>query len=156
MTMSSPEYAGESPRGTPKLAKIAAGVAAVAVLAFGASHIAKSSSSSPTNTSQSPPGGQAGAHGAPPGMMGSAVSGATLTKLKTVATARYPGTVEHAMKLPDGSYVVHVIRSGGQEVHVLVSKHFKITGTQHGGPGGGAPPAGQSAPGGGTSGSQSS
>ncbi len=73
--------------------------------------------------------------------MGTAVTGATLTKLKAVATAKYPGTVERAMKLADGSYVVHVIQSGSKgEVHVLVSKDFKITGTQKGGPpGGGAP-----------------
>ena len=70
--------------------------------------------------------------------MGTAVTGATLTKLKAVATAKYPGTVERAMKLADGSYVVHVIQSGSKgEVHVLVSKAFKITGTQKGGPPGG-------------------
>jgi hypothetical protein len=38
------------------------------------------------------------------------------------------------MKLDDGSYEVHVIRSGGEEVHVLVSKDFRITGTEQGGP----------------------
>ena len=50
------------------------------------------------------------------------------------------------MMLPDGSYEVHVISAGG-EVHVLVSKAFRVTGTEQGGPG--APPAGgsQSAPG---------
>jgi hypothetical protein len=53
------------------------------------------------------------------------------------------------MQLPDGSYVVHVIRSNRQEVHVRVSRGFKVTGTQ-GGPPSGAPPAGQSAPSGST------
>jgi hypothetical protein len=75
------------------------------------------------------------ATGAPPGGMGTAVTGETLAKLKAAATAKYPGTVEHAMKLPDGSYVVHVIQSSGKgEVHVLVSKAFKVTGVQKGGP----------------------
>jgi hypothetical protein len=76
------------------------------------------------------------------------VTGATLTKLKAVVAARYPGTVERALKLPDGSYEVHVIHAGG-EVHVRVSKDFKITGTEQGGPpagAGSAPPPGQSAP----------
>ena len=88
--------------------------------------------------------------------MGTAVTGATLTKLKAVATAKYPGTVERAMKLSDGSYEVHVIQTGGKgEVHVLVSKGLKVTGTQKGGPpGGGAPPSG-SAPPSGTSSSSS-
>ena len=55
-------------------------------------------------------------------------------------------TVERAMKLADGSYEVHVIRSGGAgEVHVLVTKDFKVTGTSQGPPAG-APPAGQAAP----------
>jgi hypothetical protein len=45
-----------------------------------------------------------------------------------------------------GSYRFHVIQSGGKEVHVLVSKAFKVTGVQQGGLPGGAPPAGQRAP----------
>ena len=56
------------------------------------------------------PAGPTGA-GAPP-QMGTAVTGATLTKLTAAATTRHPGTVERAMKLSDGSYVVHVIRCG--------------------------------------------
>jgi hypothetical protein len=42
------------------------------------------------------------------------------------------------MKLPDGSYVAHVIASGGER-HVLVSKAFKVTGSRQGGPGAGGP-----------------
>ena len=128
--------------------KALAAVAAVVVLAFGANAITNSSSSATGTAAQI---GRPGA-GAPPGM-GTAVTGATLTKLEAAATAKYPGTVERAMKLPDGSYEVHVIQSGGKgEVHVLVSKAFKVTGVQQGGPPGGAPPAGSNAPGG-TSGS---
>jgi hypothetical protein len=74
--------------------------------------------------------------------MGAPVTGSTLIKLKAVATAKVPGTVERAMKRADGSYVVHVIKSDGSgEVHVLVSNALKVTGTQTGGPGGGRPPA---------------
>ena len=80
--------------------------------------------------------------------LGTAVTGAALKRLTAVATAKYPGTVERAMKLPDGSYQVHVIRSDGQgEVHVLVSPAFKVTGVQPGGPPrGGTPPSGTTAP----------
>ena len=139
-----------------KIAKVVAAAAAIVALAFGANAIANGDSSSATANGAQTAAGRPG-HGGPPGGMGTAVTGATLTKLKAVATAKYPGTVERAMKLSDGSYVVHVIQSGSKgEVHVLVSKDFKITGTQKGGPpgGGGAPPSG-SAPPSGTSSSSS-
>ena len=139
-----------------KIAKVVAAAAAIVALAFGANAIANGDSSSATAHGAQTAAGRPG-HGGPPGGMGTAVTGATLTKLKAVATAKYPGTVERAMKLSDGSYVVHVIQSGSKgEVHVLVSKDFEITGTQKGGPpgGGGAPPSG-SAPPSGTSSSSS-
>jgi hypothetical protein len=139
-----------------KIAKVVAAAAAIVALAFGANAIANGDSSSATANGAQTAAGRPG-NGGPPGGMGTAVTGATLTKLKAVATAKYPGTVERAMKLSDGSYVVHVIQSGSKgEVHVLVSKDFKITGTQKGGPpgGGGAPPSG-SAPPSGTSSSSS-
>ena len=139
-----------------KIAKVVAAAAAIVALAFGANAIANGNSSSATaNGNPQTAAGRPG-NGGPPGGMGTAVTGATLAKLKVVATAKYPGTVERAMKLPDGSYEVHVIQSGGKgEVHVLVSKAFAITGTQKGGPpGGGAPPSG-SAPPSGTSSSSS-
>ncbi len=122
--------------------KAVAAVAAIAVLAFGANAVTNGNASSTTGTgTQMGPGGGSRT-GGPPGGMGTAVTGATLTKLKAAATAKYPGTVERAMKLANGSYVVHVIQSGGKgEVHVLVSKAFKVTGVQQGGPPGGAPPA---------------
>ena len=137
------------------IAKVVAAAAAIVALAFGANAIANGDSSSATAGSAPTPAGRPG-NGGPPGGMGTAVTGATLTKLKAVATAKYPGTVERAMKLPDGSYEVHVIQTGGKgEVHVLVSKDLKVTGTQKGGPpGGGAPPSG-SAPPSGTSSSSS-
>ena len=131
------------------LAKGVAMVAVVAALIFGANAITNngsSTSAATTNGTQGgPSNGAAGFRGGPG--MGTPVTGATLTRLTSLVTAKYPGTVEQAMKLSDGSYEVHVIQSGGEK-HVLVSKDFKITGVQTGGPpGGGAPPTG-TAPGG--------
>jgi len=132
----------DQPRPAPswsgRAAKGIAVVAAVAALAFGANAITSHSSSASSATSG--PGGAApaGQNGMPP-QMGTAVTGTTLAKLKAAALAKYPGTVERAMKLPDGSYEVHVIQSGDKEVHVLVSKAFKVTGVRQGGPPGAAP-----------------
>jgi hypothetical protein len=121
--------------------KNVAALAAVAVLGFGATAIADRGSS----TTQAAPSGQTApvnGQAAPRGMF-SPATGATLAKLKSVATARYPGTVERAVQLPDGSYEVHVFRANGEEIHVRVSKDFKVTGTEQGGP----PAGGQPAPG---------
>ena len=125
--------------------KAVAAIAAVAVLAFGANAITKGDASA-AGTTGSQSGQMRPAGGAPPDM-GTAVTGATLAKLKAAATAKYPGSVERAMKLSDGSYVVHVIQSNGDgEVHVLVSKAFAVTGVQRGGPQDGAPPSGTKPP----------
>jgi hypothetical protein len=70
-------------------------------------------------------------------------------KVEKAALARYPGTVERVMALPDGSYLAHVFTSSG-EVHVAVSKDFEVTGTvqgfrpprRQGAPRQGPPPAG--------------
>ena len=148
-----------APRGTGgKVAKTAAAAVAVVALAFGASQISKSDATSTGGGAAMQQGAQPpGANGAgapqggmaPPGM-GTEVTGSTLTKLEAAATAKYPGEVEHAQELSDGSYVVHVIQSSGDgEVHVLVSKAFEVTGVQQGGPpasASGAPPSSQSAP----------
>jgi hypothetical protein len=151
--MSSSDTSMPAPRQSPAL-KIVAAVAAVAVLAFGASAVARHGSS----PSAAQPGGQGAPQGfsrqGGPGMF-SPVTGATLAKLKSAVAARYPGTVERAVKLPDGSYEVHVIRSSGQEVHVLVSRDFKVTGTEQRDFGGGHAPGGQTAPGGTPGGTQS-
>ncbi|MGZ4277694.1 MAG: hypothetical protein ACXVFK_13240 [Solirubrobacteraceae bacterium] len=152
----------------PATKYFATGIAAV-VLTFGAYLIGRSNTSTTTagaaNASQRLPGGtgqapqagqlpqdgQAPQNGqAPPGF-GTPVTGATAAKLQSLVTAKYPGTVERVMKLSDGSYVVHVIGSGGER-HVTVSKDFKITGAEQGGPGG--PGGGRQAPQG-SSGSQS-
>ena len=176
--MSAPSAAehGERPASAPtggglraKVTKAVAAVAAVAVMVFGANAMTKGDSSSASSAANGGPaafpdqGGaapqQTGApgQGAMPPDMGTAVTGSTLTKLESVATAKYPGEVERAMQLSDGSYVVHVIQSSGDgEVHVLISKDFEITGTEQGGPPSGAPPAGQAAPSGTTGSTMSS
>jgi hypothetical protein len=118
------------------LAVIAAAVAAV----FGAMALGRSGSSSSTAAAGATPPGQQGA--APPQGFpgrGTDVTGAAAEKVKTAALARYPGTIEHIEQRPDGSYVAHVIRSDGTEIHVLVSKTFGVTDTETGPPGGQAP-----------------
>jgi hypothetical protein len=129
-----------------------AGVAAVAV-ALGAYAIGKSNSgntaTTTTNAAQTAPGGspaQSGRsgrpplNGQPPPGFGAPATGAAANKAKAAALAKYKGTAERVMKLPNGTYVVHVLTSGGED-HVTVSKDFKVTGVQQGGPGG-PPPAG--------------
>jgi hypothetical protein len=130
---------------TPKPMTFAvAGIAAVA-LAFGAYAVGNSSSGSAgSNAAAAAPfarGGQPPANGqAPPGF-GTPATGAAADKAKAAALAKYKGSAERVMKLSDGSYVVHVLTSGGGEYHVAVSKDFKVTGARQGGPGG-APPSG--------------
>ena len=136
-----------------------AGVAAVvlAVAAYcrrqleGLEHVSRPPVVAGAAAGQVAPNGQA-----PPGAPGSgtAVTGAAAAKAKASALARHPGTVEAVVRLGDGSYVVHVITSGG-ELHVAVSKAFRVTGVQQGrgGPPAGAsgtPPSGTAPPTGGT------
>jgi hypothetical protein len=68
------------------------------------------------------------------------VVGPAAAQVQAAALAKYPGTIQTILRRPDGSYVAHVIRTDNTEVHVLISKTFKVTGTQSGPPGG--PPAG--------------
>jgi hypothetical protein len=143
---------------TQSILKAAAGIAALAAIAFGASAIASGSKSSNASFAGAPPGAPAAAGQAPGGVAGQAppggrpgfgtpVTGDAADKAKAAALAKYPGTVEKVEAAPDGSgYVVHVIRSGG-EVHVLVSKQFEVTGTFAGPPRGGMPPQGAPRPG---------
>jgi len=121
---------------------------AAAILAIGAHSIGNSKPGSGVGTAAAaqagpqgagggqPPTGRAG--GAPPGM-GSDVTGATADKVAKAALAKYPGTIERVVKLPDGSYVAHVITGQG-EVHVALSASFQVTGTEQRPPGG--PPPG--------------
>ena len=97
---------------------------------------------------QLPPSGQVPGGGqAPPGF-GTPVSGTAATKAAKAAVAKYPGSVEAVMQLSDGSYVVHVITSSGED-HVAVSSAFQVTGVeQRGGFGGrGGPDDNGGAPG---------
>jgi hypothetical protein len=124
------------------LAYVAAGVAAV-VLAFGAYAIGSSNSgngaaaaSQSTGAAQPPQGGRMPQNVRPPRGFGAEVTGAAAAKVKAAVLARYKGTIERVVKLPDGSYEAHVITSGG-ELHVAVSQAFKVTGAEKGGrPGG--------------------
>jgi hypothetical protein len=101
-------------------------------------HVKVSKDFTVTGTQSGPP---AGANGAGPGGgFGTPVTGTAAAKAKAAATAKYPGTVERVMQLPDGSYVVHVATTSGGEVHVKVSKTFAVTGTETGPPAGGAAP----------------
>ncbi len=140
---------------SPKpIALAAAGIAAV-VLAFGAYTLGSSNSDEGTAgtasaavAGQAPPGaagnGQLPPNGqAPPGF-GTPATGAAAHKAEAAALARYEGNAEQVMKLDDGSYVVHVIASNGEH-HVTVSKDFKVTGADQGGPGAGGMPGSQRA-----------
>ena len=129
---------------SPQVSRALAAGTAAAVIAIGAYVVGRSSSDSTTTASPAfgaaPPAQQAGSQqqapqGAPPGL-GQDVTGATADKVGKAALAKYPGTIERIAALPDGSYVAHVITSNG-ELHVLVSKDFKVTGTEQGG---GPPP----------------
>jgi hypothetical protein len=125
---------------------LAIGAAAV-VLTFGAYLIGRSNTGSAsvgTNASAAAGAGAPRTGQAPPGF-GTAVSSDTAKKVAAAATAKYPGTVERVMQLQDGSYVAHVITTSGER-HVLVSKAFKVTGSQQGGPGGGGAPGAGVAP----------
>ena len=150
---------------SPATKYFAIGIAAV-VLAFGAYLVGRSNTTATTATDSAqtlpaagaqrgaplPQTGQGGQGGQlPPGaqngqgipVLGTPVTGATAAKLDALVTAKYPGQIERTMKLDDGSYVVHVITSTG-EIHVAVSRQFKITGSDAGGPGGGGQPAASS------------
>ena len=119
---------------SPQVSRALAAGSAAAVIAIGAYVVGRSSSDS-TTTASPAFGGAPPAQGAPPGL-GQDVTGATADKVEKAALAKYPGTIERIAALPDGSYVAHVITSNG-ELHVLVSKDFKVTGTEQGG---GPPP----------------
>ncbi|HYZ27915.1 MAG TPA: hypothetical protein VE570_02585 [Thermoleophilaceae bacterium] len=128
---------------------VAKGVAsAVAIAALAAGGLAVSSgsnngSASTAATTGTPVPAHGGAGQGGP-MMGTPVTGAAATKATAAALAKYPGTVERVLKTTGGSYVVHVFKNDGTEVHVLVSAAFAVTGTETGGPPGGAPNRGRS------------
>ena len=122
---------------SPKLTKfVAAGVAIVAV-AIGGFAIGNSSSSNgasgTTNAAQAAAPGQAPQSGQVPQDWrpgtGTIITGAAADKAKAVAVAKYPGgTVNRVLKLSDGSYAVHRIRTPAPHP-IFVSKDFKVTGT---------------------------
>src|SRR4051812_20388229 len=84
---------------TATAAVIAAGVIAWAVGSSTSNSAASSPTAARAQAGQLPQSGQA-----PPGF-GQDVTGSTADKVSKAALAKYPGTVERIMKLPDGSYV---------------------------------------------------
>jgi hypothetical protein len=133
------------------MTKIAAGAAAVVAIGIGAAAVGSASSGTQTQNARftGPPGAagnqnqQAG--NLPPGM-GTEATGSDAEKAKSAALAKYPGSVERVVKLPDGGYVVHVIKDDGSgEAHVLVDAKFRVSGQEAGRggpPGGGMMPPG--------------
>jgi hypothetical protein len=127
---------------TRRYGRAAAGAAVAVALGGLVAGCGSSGSTAATTTSSGPAAATAGTtQTAPPGL-GKTVTGTAAAKAKAAALAKYPGTVERVMQLGDGSFLVHVIRSSGGEVHVKVSKSFTVTGTEQGPPAGGAPPSG--------------
>jgi hypothetical protein len=132
-----------------RLIKITAGAAAVVAIALGGMAIGRTGSGD-SAAANGVPGMRGGAQGGPPGGgFGTPVTGTAADKVKAAALAKYSdGKIERIMQRPDGSYEAHVFTGTG-EIHVLVSKDFKVTGTEQGGgppQGGGAPPTGTTPP----------
>ncbi len=127
-----------------KLINTGAAAAAAAVLAIGAYLLGSSQSDSTANTVNAGnfPAQQGGRGFGPRAGMGTEVTGDAAAKVEQAVAAKYDGTIERVQQLADGSYVAHVMTTGG-EVYVTVSKSFEVTGTQqrpqHGMPPGGAP-----------------
>jgi hypothetical protein len=120
-----------------KLTKFVAAGAAVVAVAIGGLAIGNSSSSNSasgtTNAAQAAAPSQAPRSGQVPQNWrpgtGTIITGAAADKAKAVAVAKYSGgTVNRVLKLSDGSYAVHRIRTPAPH-HVFVSKDFKVTGT---------------------------
>jgi hypothetical protein len=150
-----------------RLIKIMAGTAAAVAIALGGVAIGRTGSGNSSaatgpggNFQQggfrdregAPPSGFNGGNGGGPGF-GTQVTGSTGSKIEAAIAKKYPNSqIERMFQLPDGSYVVHVFVSGGQELHVHVTKAFAIDGTDDGGGFGGPPQggSGSGAPGGST------
>jgi hypothetical protein len=118
-----------------KIAAGLAGLAAVVALAIALVGGGSSSTAASVNPAPAAAVGQPAYGGGPgraPRGFGTPVTGDAAAKVKAAVLAKYPGTIEHIMQLPDGSYVAHVITGSG-EVHVLVSTDDKVTGVQQGG-----------------------
>jgi hypothetical protein len=67
------------------------------------------------------------------------LTGTTADKVQAAALKKYPGaTVIRIETDSDGVYEAHLSTADGQPVTVEVDKTFTVTGTEQGGPGGGA------------------
>jgi hypothetical protein len=109
-----------------------AAVVAVAIGGFAIGNSRSDNGASGTATAAQAAPGQAPQSGQVPQNWrpgtGTIITGAAADKAKAVAIAKYPGgTVNRVLKLSDGSYAVHRIRTPAPH-HVFVSKDFKVTG----------------------------
>lgn len=66
---------------------------------------------------------------------GTPLTGADYDRATKAALAKYPGTIQTAEKLADGTIIVHVVKTSGGEVHVRETNGFVVTGVDNG-PGG--------------------
>jgi hypothetical protein len=129
-----------------RLIKIMAGTAAAVAIALGGVALGRTGSGSSSaatgpGTQGAPPSGFNGGGGGPGS--GTQVTGSTASKIEAAIGRKYPSSqIERMFQLPDGSYIVHVFQSGGQEVHVHVTKDYAIDGTEDGGGFGGPPQGG--------------
>ena len=128
---------------SPKLTRSVAAGAAVVVLAASGFAIGNSSSSNGTSGTANaapvaaPGQAQQSSKAAPTGQVprgwqqgdGTLITGAAADKVKALALASYPGTVNRVLQLSDGSYVAHMFANPAGPHHVFVSKDFRITGT---------------------------
>jgi hypothetical protein len=68
------------------------------------------------------------------------LTGDTKTKVEAAVLAKYPGaTIQRTETDSGGVYESHIVTSDGSSVIVEVGADFAVTGTDTGGPGGGAP-----------------
>jgi hypothetical protein len=155
-----------------KIGLAVAGVVAAGVIAAGGAAVANSTSSSSTTASSAgsaqngalgqapgatgqngigtPPGGQSGPSGSargnggmPGGGMGAEVTGDVATKVKAAVAAKDSSlTVDHVLKLTDGSYLALAMKSNAPVMYAVSSDLGTVTLQQAptGGLGGAAPP----------------
>jgi hypothetical protein len=123
------------------LAAIAVFVVAVFALTSGGGDKPATSERSDVAPAQAPqvlPQPPQAPQGAPPqGFGGADLTGPEATKAARAALMKFPGDIERVTRdSTGGGYVVHVIQSDGNEVHVLVDGDFHVQGSDAGrGPG---------------------
>lgn len=108
-------------------ALVLAGFGGGAALAVGGSANAATDTAGTATSGSDSPGGHAGE---------TPLTGATASKVKAAALAKYPGAAIDRLETDsDGVYEAHVVTAAGDHVIVQVGKTFAVTGTRTGGPG---------------------